>query len=278
MYWKRFTNLPTKVVGASLFLSSVLGQFASEADAGGFNYAGSSGPFSASVTFEQVGTNLKVTLANTSTVDVRAPSEVLTATFFTLAGDPTLTPVSAIVPGDSTVLFGGTGPGGSVGGEWAYKDHLSRAPLRADEGISSAGLNLFGSHDRFPGFNLQGPGSPGGLQYGITSCGDNPATGNRAVTGNNALIKDEVVFTFSGLPSNYVLTQSSVSKVYFQYGTGSCRDPEFPGQLIPEPSTWMLVGISLLMLLLLGRRAQRPRPVPVPVVARNASAHRPRKV
>jgi hypothetical protein len=219
-------------------------------------FAGSSGTCNASVTFEQIGLSLQVTLVNTSLDDTLLPSDVLTAVFFTLAGDPTLTRVSAIISSNSTVLFGGTGPGGAVGGEWAYKNHLSGAPLGADEGISSSGLGLFGPSNRFPGSNLQGPANPDGLQYGITSAGDNPATGNGPVTGGSALIKNAVVFTLSGLAANYALGVSSISNVSFQYGTAT-SEPNMPGitpDLIPEPSTWALVISSLLALACLRHR------------------------
>jgi hypothetical protein len=218
-------------------------------------FIGSSGTLSAEVTFAQSGTDLIVTLSNLSSFDVQLPSEVLTAVFFTLAGDPTLTPTSAILSFGSVVLFGGTDPGGGVGGEWAYKNHLLGAPFGADEGISSAGFGLFGPGDRFPGSNLQGPANPDGLQYGITSPVDNPATGNRAVTGANALIKHSVVFTLSGLPTSYVLSPASITAVSFQYGTAlPPRDPNVPGVFIPEPNSFALTALGLLALALQRRR------------------------
>lgn len=220
-------------------------------------FYGSSGSLSAEVWFAQSGTDLIVTLSNPSPFDVRLPSEVLTAVFFTLAGNPTLTPKSAILSFGSIVLFGGTDPGGVVGGEWAYRNHLSGAPLGADEGISSAGFGLFGPGNRFPGSNLQGPTNPNGLQYGITSAGDNPATGNQAVTGQNALIKNSVVFTLSGLPAGYLLTESSITAVSFQYGTAlPPRDPNVAGILIPEPNTFVLCLAGMLSLFLLRPKAR----------------------
>ena len=58
---------------------------------------------SASVLFEVNGSQLIVTLTNTSTEDVLAPDEVLTAVFFDIEGDPTLTRQSAT--GDVTALL-----------------------------------------------------------------------------------------------------------------------------------------------------------------------------
>lgn len=226
------------------------------------------GNLAASATFDTVGTDLIVTLTNTYLGDVMRPTNVLTALFFTIDGNPTLTRLSALLGAGSSVLFDTPPSGGNVGGEWAYKRSLqsgsTKAPGGADQGISSVGLNLFGPPNRFPGPNLQGPPSPDGLQYGITSAGDNPTIGNAAVTGNHALIKNSVVFKLDGLPSGFNPSAADkITKVSFQYGT-SLSGPNLPGTPsngggnpgggIPEPGILGLFGIGLLGMGLAQRR------------------------
>jgi hypothetical protein len=208
-------------------------------------HVGSLGNLSATAEFAVVGGNLlQVTLINISPYDVEVPSEVLTALFFDIAGNPSLIPISALLRQGSMVWFGTTDPGGVVGGEWAYASGLSGAPGGAWQGISSAGFGLFGPHDLFPGTNLQGPDSPDGVQYGITSAGDNPLTGNQAVTGKNALIHNSVVFTLANLPIGFDL--SDIRNVSFQYGT-DLREGTFSDGT-PEPASLFLVAPVILVL------------------------------
>lgn len=200
-------------------------------------FGATSGNLAASATFEVVAGKLQVTLTNTSPSDVMVPADVLTGVFFDVAGvGPTLTPVSAILGIGSNVFFGSTDPGSVVGGEWAYAASLSGAPNGATRGISSSGLGLFGSGN-FPGSNLQGPASVNGLQYGITSAGDNTATGNTPVTGTNALIKNSVVFTLSGIGADFS-PSAVIGNVSFQYGT-ALNEPN-----IPEPATAGMVALG----------------------------------
>ena len=208
----------------------------------------SNGTRSASVTFdfEEPG-HLVVTLTNTSLADVLGPSAVLTGVFFSIPGAPVLTPYYATLGLGSSVLFapaGGEGP--DVGGEWAYRGGLTGAPGDANQGISSSGLGLFGPGDRFPGSNLQGPDSPDGLQYGITSAGDDPTTGNSRVTGGDgALIQNSVVFELGAVAPGDGFDLSDISNVSFQYGTSLA---------VPEPGTLVLLGSGLIILGLLGRK------------------------
>jgi hypothetical protein len=184
--------------------------------------------------------SLQVTLTNTSPDDVLVPSEVLTAVFFDVDPLVTFTRVSAMLASGSEVFFGLTDPGGVVGGEFAFNSGLSGAPGNAVLGLSSSGFDLFGPPDLFPGTDLQEPESPDGIQYGITSAGDDMTTGNTPVTGTNALIKNSVVFQLTyEEPANPL----RIYNVWFQYGT-DLTEPSIPSYdvgekppVIPEPFT-----------------------------------------
>ena len=206
---------------------------------------------SASVSFDLTisgtTTNLVVKLTNTATYDPNDPSDILTAVFFSLSGNPTLTANSAVLaPGSAVKGNGGlTDPGGVVGGEWAYASSLSISG--ANQGTSSAGLGVFGPGNLFPGSNLEGPVSPDGIQYGISTAFDTPGNDNGGIAGVG-LITNAVVFTLGNVPANLALTD--ISNVIFQYGTALSEPsiPGIPGTLIPEPGTVVLTltGICLL--------------------------------
>jgi hypothetical protein len=197
---------------------------------------------SAQVTFAISGTDLIVTLTNTSTLDVAMPSDVLTAVFFNVAGDPSLTRTSAVVAtGSSVISSDGSQSGGAgtdVGGEWAYRNGLSQ--YGDNTGISSAGFGIFGVAQgsfNFPGANLQGPanGDVNGVEYGVTSASDVASTVNAGLAGKG-LIQNSVVFTLGG----FYGTLDDISNVKFQYGTG------LTDAVIPEPGTVLLMGVGLL--------------------------------
>ena len=223
----------------TLFTALILA-LAARAQASPITYTGTSGTRAAAVTFDTSGSNLIVTLTNTSLFDALVPTDLLTGVFFDyLDGPLTLNRVSAVLNAGSSVLYD-SAPGGVVGGEWAYADGIGDdAPNGGSSyGISSSGLGLFGPGDNFPGANLDGPVSVNGMGYGLTSAGDITATGNSAVTGGFPLIKNSVVFTLSGFSSGYDV--SRITNVTFQYGT-SLSEPHVS---VPEPGSLLLLVVS----------------------------------
>jgi hypothetical protein len=242
---KRKLILSSAIATGALVLTQTVGATSLTVNSTAVN-AETGQSLAAQVKFQVSGGNLVVTLKNISTADVLAPTDVLTGVFFNLGA--TLTPISAQLATGSTVWFGASN-GGNVGGEWAYSNGLSGAPGGANSGISSTGLGLFGNAN-FNGSNLQGPTSVDGLQYGLTSAGDNSGTGNSAVTGGFALIKSGVVFTLSGITSNFD-PSTAITGVSFQYGTAlnETRTNVPDGGL-----TALLLGISFSGLGLIVRR------------------------
>ncbi|MGE3107278.1 MAG: XDD4 family exosortase-dependent surface protein [Phycisphaerales bacterium] len=217
---------------------------AGSASAGTITVTGSWGLLSASARFENMGGVLVVTLTNTSSADVLVPADILTAVFFDISTAPMLTPMMASLAPASVVHFGPNG-GGNVGGEWAYAEGLSGAPLGATRGISSAGFGLFGNAN-FGGANLEGPTAVNGLNYGITSAGDDITTGNTPVTGALPLIQSSVVFALAGISAKFD-PAASIRNVSFQYGT-ALTEPNVPeGRSVPLPaaSAFGLAGLGI---------------------------------
>jgi len=226
-----------KIRQALVVLTGIMGLLASPASKAQLTFSWYSGDLAASATFSTLSENrLQVVLTNTSTADVLVPTDVLTAVFFNIAGNPTLTRTSALLSAGSSVVYDSAPAGGVVGGEWAYNTGLVGAPLGSNQGISSTGVNLFGPGDRFPGGNLAGPNSPNGLQYGILSAGDLSGTGNGGITGSEGLIRNSVTFTLGGWTGQL----ADINNVSFLYGTSLAPIPE------PEIYAMMLAGLGLM--------------------------------
>src|SRR5262245_13412589 len=105
-----------KRVGALLALLVVAASSVPGRAEAGLLYTGSSGNLSASALFELNGNALTITLTNTSTADVKDPTDVLTGVFFDTSH--TLTPVSASLNG-SIAYYGSIIH--DVGEGWQYK-------------------------------------------------------------------------------------------------------------------------------------------------------------
>ncbi|HUQ70474.1 MAG TPA: PEP-CTERM sorting domain-containing protein [Planctomycetaceae bacterium] len=224
---------------------------------------------SASVSFAVVGTDLKITLTNTSaynftTGNQMVPTDVLTALFFDVAPDQAFTQGTpfAVVGGTSSVVNGGSAPlGGWAGydvtapsptlGGWRYSYDNDNNPLPQNQGLGTAGFAVFNGNEV-----NQGPGGP--FNYGLIGSGYSPGEGNNAVDGT-PFVQSSIVFTLSGLVGNI-----SIANLRFQYGT-ALDEPFFtpiviPGggdTAVPEPTSLALAGFAGLGLVFSRLRKRR---------------------
>ena len=219
-------------------------------------FNGSSGPLSASVIFDTSGSDLLVTLTNTSTADVRRPTDVLTGLFFDLAGNPSLTATSVILGPGSKVYKNNVdiSPGsGVISGEYCYLGGGPTLIYDAEYGLSAVGYGMFGGAHNFPGGNVGGQANPpGGLDFGLSSAGDDPSTHNGGA--NRALVKNSVIFKLGGLPAGFD-PANDVSQVTFQYATSFSEG--HISAFVPEPATATLLAVSAVALAV--RRRPRRR-------------------
>jgi len=244
----------------------------SQGQAGQITYTGSDASGrAASVNFNTSGSNLIVTLTNTSTSDVTDPTFILTGVLFNITGNPVLS--AAAATGNAVIAAGSSGyidtaaqPSTDIGSEWAYKSGLNfqgQAMGLGASGFSPA--NLFGSGNILGGPAVVPEGTagtaPDGLGFGITSAGDNLSTSNGGISGR-FIVKNSVVFTLKGLPAGFD-PATSVTSARFLYGTAS-DDPQVPGTVtppgppaVPEPSTIAGAGLAALVGLLYARKRRR---------------------
>jgi hypothetical protein len=215
-------------------------------------FNGSSGALSASAKFDTSGTDLVITLTNTAAGDVVRPTDILTGVFFDLAGNPALSRTSVVLAPGSKVYKNNVDltPGsGIISGEYCYLGGGPTLMWGAEQGVSAVGYGVFGPANRFPGGNVADHGNPpGGLDFGLSSAGDNPATHNGGA--NRALVRNSVIFTLGGLPAGFNPIVD-VTNVTFQYGTAM----DEPHITVPEPASAGLLITAGAMLLLRRRRS-----------------------
>jgi|SRR5579871_2995985 len=203
----------------------------------------------ASVVFAVSNSDLVVTISNLGTFDPSKPEDILTALFFEIPGDPKLTPLSATLVTDSSVLAFPlpVGFNGDVSGEWAYRNDLVGAPEGDDEGISTVNLKWFGNKKYdFPGENISHHKQVGGINFGLTTMNDMPGN-NKGQLKNSAVIDDSVQFVFA-LPADFNVNLDEITDPVVQYGSNlkeAHTQLDGEPQTIPEPSSIMLVAAGL---------------------------------
>ncbi len=183
------------------------------------------------------GDVLTITLSDS--VAVSQNGSVLTALFFNVAGNRTLTPVSALGPTTQSGYLGWTMPdgfNGNVGGEWRYDGGGSVLAYGASQGISSTGLGVFGPTPNFGGSDLNNNanGNIDGGDFGIVGPNSVQGLGNIS----DAVIEGSVTFSLSGATG---LSASDITDLTFQYGTSLNNNS------VPDGgATIALLGFALL--------------------------------
>ncbi|HUQ70473.1 MAG TPA: PEP-CTERM sorting domain-containing protein [Planctomycetaceae bacterium] len=238
---------------------------------GSFSGVGMNGTHNLSATavfnWDTDTSQLKITLTNTSLYNYTTdndrkmvPTDVLTALFFDVAPNQSFTqanPFAVVAPGSTVVNGGSAPPGGWTGynvtapvptlGGWRYSYDIDNNPLPQNQGLGTAGFNVFNGSE----VNL-GDGGP--FNYGLIGSGYSPGEGNNTVN-STPFVQKSVVFTLNGLTSLV-----AISNLRFQYGT-SLSDPNYPaitipggsdtgGPVVPEPTSLALAGIAGLGLVL----------------------------
>ena len=144
-----------------------------------------------------------------------------------------------------------TGFTGDVGSEWAYRGGLTKAPLGANEGISSTGLNWFGKKNLFPGKSIPKSGSLNGIQFGLTTAFDLPGNDLGNIK-NQSLIENSVIFTSPGC-RKILLSRTSLAS--HSNTVRASNNQNLPGiAVVPEPTPLMLVAAGMGLLTLTSRR------------------------
>jgi hypothetical protein len=210
------------------------------------------GSLSGLATFDQVGSNLVVTLTNTSTTDPAVAGDILTGLYFNVAGNPNLVGLSADICGTCTVTDSGAlgiPPADlSVAGEWAYR-HKTSLGYGANFGISAvtAGSRFPDSYlIGGPNSNQWGEAAPNGVDYGLTTLNDLQSNDKSSLI-LLPLVSNQVIVTLSGLSGSFdINAANAISNVQFQYGTGTKE--------APEPATILLLGMGAAGAMIMRRR------------------------
>ena len=233
---------------------------APRADAAPTTFSNTANGLSASATFTISGDTLTILLTNTDTAvgggAAQNSANVLSGLFFNLGA--TLAPVSALLPGGSSIIQTGNCDVNNcvgktdVGGEWSYASGGASWLAGTNQGISSSGyLNNNTSSGNFgtAATNYQHPDALNGIEFGIVPDGWVAGSGNPGLD-SNALIEGSVQFVLTGVAG---LTEQDIKNVYFTYGT-SAREGTLVGTTsgvqssngssVPEPALLSLIGLG----------------------------------
>jgi hypothetical protein len=212
----------------------------------------------AEVSFRVSGNHLVIDLSNTATFTTIGPSDILTAVYLDIKGNPKLTNPTAVVTATS-VLFQTPGQSllktpaslmlKSTPGGWDYEFGGTQS-VSQSYGFGTAGLDRFAGGTSSGGRG--GPGNYGIVQDETFTSFSGDLKNKKKPTDLTPLVKSTVEFTLSGLPTTFKL--SDISHVRFQYGTSTGGEPSFSGTPFlgqpqiqanaPEPSSLVLAALG----------------------------------
>jgi hypothetical protein len=265
------------LIGASVGAALLIGPTVRPGHATAVTFTGSgTGERSASVTFDTLsilGVNyLTVVLTNTGNYDASSSSQILAAVFFSLPGNPALSKTAGFsgaylnALNNSDVKYGPEET--NLGTEWAYRSGLNVGGFTY--GLSSANLGLFDANHRFltcSDCDLQGPDSPNGIQYGITTKNDTGGNDGDSIE-KQELVRNSVIFALGNITQGFD-PKTSITSVRFQYGTdisenyfgngggNTALTNSLTSSRVPYPSSLALIGFGALGAAVLVARRRR---------------------
>lgn len=240
----RLTSLCCAALGAAVWLCMT-----PTASRASVSFTGTDGTRVATAAFSSSGNDLIIVLTNPAMSDAMKQIDILSALFFDLDTPGPLTLQSAVASGalgvyqqnstansvanGSLTSFsvpnlaapGSTngGPGAFQGG-WQFREDMGGlSGVSQTRGLGTNGLGVFNGGEVKLTDNLD---------FGLTSAGDDETTSQAKQLFNMPLVQDSITFTLSGLPTGFVLDETTVSNVRFQYGT-SLSEPSTTGELPP---------------------------------------------
>jgi hypothetical protein len=206
-----------------------------------------------SADFSISGTTLTLVETNTGTA-LSGPPDVITAMFFDIAGNPSLTPVSAVMTSGSTLVWSSSLSYTNLGDEYAFATSSggqfngvtltgtgSVGTITQLYGVSSSGLSgAFGQGDIIDSSQTdiakalgQGNGKNlDGTNFGLIPAGATWSSLSSNLQSNAPLVSNSVTITFT-IPSG--ISESDISNVIAWYGTSNNADLTIPGGPPPQP-------------------------------------------